>query len=131
MCAIVLIVIASKVESRQSTIADAYLDAIAWLIAGITLSVVVARRGIRSGKDNLPSDRRRYSSFSTHWTDVRSVVPVWWLLTRQTRSRVFKHYQVISPLPETSVYLSFVTLTTIGYGDIRPIASLRPRPCKP
>jgi hypothetical protein len=48
--AILLILIASEMEFRQSTIADSFLDAIAWLIACTTLSIVVARAVFGRGK---------------------------------------------------------------------------------
>jgi hypothetical protein len=43
VAAITMIVIASEMEFRQVAMFDTLLDAIAWLIAGLTLSAVVAR----------------------------------------------------------------------------------------
>ena len=48
--AIVMILVASEMEFRQHTLVDTLLDAIAWLIAGITLSIVVARTVFGPGK---------------------------------------------------------------------------------
>ena len=48
--AIGLILVASEMEFRESTILDVYLDAVAWLIAGVTLSIVVARAVYSPGR---------------------------------------------------------------------------------
>ena len=41
--AIAMMLEAAALESQQPTVADAYLDSLAWLIAGVTLSAVIAR----------------------------------------------------------------------------------------
>ncbi|MGC2121606.1 MAG: hypothetical protein WA652_01995, partial [Xanthobacteraceae bacterium] len=48
--AIVLIIVASELEFRRFSLLDQYLDATAWLIAGLALSSVVARAVFAPGR---------------------------------------------------------------------------------
>jgi Ion channel len=120
VCAIVLIVIASEMESRQSTIADAYLDAIAWLIAGITLSVVVARRVFGPGRITF---HRIVGGILLFLAIGLTFVALFGLVALNAPD-VFKGLQTLPgnfAIAGNLIYFSFVTLTTIGYGDIVPL----------
>ncbi len=43
LAAVALIVLATVLRLRHPSVVDSYLDAVAWLIAGLTLSIVVGR----------------------------------------------------------------------------------------
>jgi hypothetical protein len=47
LVAVALVVVATTLRLRQPSVVDLYLDATAWIIAGVTLSVVIAR-GVRA-----------------------------------------------------------------------------------
>jgi len=118
VCAIVLIVIASEI--RQSTIADAYLDAIAWLIAGITLSAVVARAVFGPGKVTF---HRIVGGILLYLTIGLTFVALFGLVALNV-SDAFKGLETLQgnfAIAGNLIYFSFVTLTTIGYGDIVPL----------
>lgn len=120
VCAIVLIVIASEMEFRQSTVADAYLDAIAWLIAGITLSAVVARAVFGPGKVTF---HRIVGGILLYLTIGLTFVALFGLVTLNVPD-AFKGLEVEQgnfAIAGNLIYFNFVTLTTIGYGDIVPL----------
>jgi Ion channel len=120
VCAIVLIVIASEMEFRQSTVADAYLDAIAWLIAGITLIVVVARAVFGPGKVTF---HRIVGGILLYLTIGLTFVALFGLVTLNVPD-AFKGLETEQgnfAIAGNLIYFSFVTLTTIGYGDIVPL----------
>ena len=50
LVAVTLIVLATVLRIRQPSAVDIYLDAAAWLITGLTLSIVVARAVFASGQ---------------------------------------------------------------------------------
>jgi len=120
VCAIVLIVIASEMEFRESTIADAYLDAIAWLIAGITLSTVVARAVFGPGKVTF---HRIVGGILLYLTIGLTFVALFGLVILNVPD-AFKGLSSLNgnfAIAGNLIYFSFVTLTTIGYGDIVPL----------
>jgi hypothetical protein len=99
VCAIVLIVIASEMEFRQSTVADVYLDAIAWLIAGITLSAVVARTVFGPGRVTF---HRIVGGILLYLTIGLTFVSLFGLVTLcPMRSRGSRRINEISALRET------------------------------
>jgi hypothetical protein len=117
---IILIVIASEMEFRQSTVADAYLDAIAWLIAGITLSAVVARAVFGPGKVTF---HRIVGGVLLYLTIGLTFVALFGLVALNV-SEAFKGLETQHgnfAIAGNLIYFSFVTLTTIGYGDIVPL----------
>ena len=117
--AIVLILVASEMEFRQSTVADAYLDLIAWLIAGITLSAVVARAVFGPGKVTF---HRIVGGILLYLTIGLTFVALFGLIALNVPDAFkglalpYGNFNSAGNL----IYFSFVTLTTIGYGDIVP-----------
>ena len=89
---------------RQGTLLDRYLDAIAWFIAGLTLSIVVARavfaRGLTIG--------------------LTFVALFGFLLIIEPNTFNIPAFEGNFSIGKL-IYFSFVTLTTIGYGDIVPL----------
>jgi len=120
VCAIILIVIASEMEFLQSTVADAYLDAIAWLIAGVTLSAVVARAVFGPGKVTF---HRIVGGILLYLSIGLTFVALFGLVALNV-SEAFKGLETQHgnfAIAGNLIYFSFVTLTTIGYGDIVPL----------
>lgn len=114
--ALVLVFVAAI---REGTVVDRYLDAIAWLIAGLTLSVVVARAVFAPGKITF---HRVIGGVLLYLTIGVTFVALFGLLV----------LLVPNPLNNLGnlqgnfgignlIYFSFVTLTTVGYGDITPL----------
>src|SRR5580658_1749261 len=118
--AIVLLLVASEMEFRQSTVIDALLDDIAWLIAGTTLSVVVARAVFGPGRITY---HRITGGVLLYLTIGLTFVALFGLLTLDVPD-AFKGLEPFRGnfvVGGTLLYFSFVTLTTIGYGDIVPV----------
>jgi hypothetical protein len=119
--AIVLILVASEMEFRESTVLDVYLDAIAWLIAGVTLSIVVSRAVFGPGKvtfHRILGGVLLYLTFGLTFVALYGVVSL----------NVPEAFKGLEPLRTNYfaiagnlIYFSFVTLTTVGYGDIVPV----------
>ena len=118
--AIVMILVASEMEFRNHTLVDTLLDAIAWLIAGITLSVVVARTVFGPGKVTF---HRIVGGVLLYLTIGLTFVAVFGLIALFVPD-AFKGLEMAQgnfAIAGNLVYFSFVTLTTIGYGDIVPL----------
>jgi hypothetical protein len=118
--AILLIVIASETQLRDSTIIDSYLDAFAWLIASVTLTIVVTRAVFGPGKVTV---HRIIGGVLIYLTLGLTFVALFGILALSVPD-AFKG--IDAPKGQFAVagnliYFSFVTLTTIGYGDIVPV----------
>jgi hypothetical protein len=104
---------------RQGSIVDKYLDVVAWLIAGLTLSSVVARAVFAPGKVTY---HRIVGGVLLYLVIGLTFVALFGLL-------VLLQPDAFSNLTSfqgnfgvgTLIYFSFVTLTTVGYGDIVPL----------
>jgi hypothetical protein len=115
--AIVLVIVAAEVESA---IVDAYLDAAAWLIAGMTLSAVVARAVFGPGKVTF---HRIVGGILLYLTIGLTFVALFGLVAILIPD-AFKGLEPLRgnfAIAGNLIYFSFVTLTTIGYGDIVPV----------
>jgi hypothetical protein len=104
---------------RQGTLIDRYLDAFAWLIAGLTLSVVVARAVFAPGKITY---HRVIGGVLLYLTIGMIFVALFGFLVLLvpnplSNSGTLQGNFAIGNL----IYFSFVTLTTIGYGDVVPL----------
>jgi hypothetical protein len=116
LIALILVFIAAV---RQGTLLDRYLDAVAWLITGLTLSVVVARAVFARGRVTF---HRVIGGVLLYLTIGVTFVALFG----------FRVLLVPDPLSNLGtlqgnfgignlIYFSFVTLTTIGYGDVVPL----------
>jgi hypothetical protein len=116
---LVALILVFTAAIRQGSLIDRYLDAIAWLIVGLTLSVVVARAVFAPGK-------------VTYHRVIGGVLL--YLTIGVTFVALFGFLVLLVPNPLSNlgmlqgnfgignlIYFSFVTLTTIGYGDIVPL----------
>ena len=118
--AIALVVAAALLDFEQSARTDLYLDSTAWLVAGLTLSVVVARAVFAPGR-------------VTYHRVVGAVLL--YLIIGLTFVALYGFVALATPEAFTNfpalhgdfahagnlIYFSFVTLTTTGYGDIAPL----------
>jgi hypothetical protein len=118
--AIVLIIVASELEFRKfSLLLDQYLDATAWLIAGLALSSVVARAVFAPGKvthRRIVGGILLFLSIGLVFVAIFSFV----LLLAPNAFANMESRQGDFPIGSL-IYFSFVTLTTMGYGDITPV----------
>ena len=115
-----LVVTAALLDFERSTRTDLYLDSAAWLIAGLALSVVVARAVFGPGR-------------ITYHRVVGAVLL--YLIIGLTFVALYGFVGLAVPEAFTNlptlhgelavsgnlIYFSFVTLTTTGYGDIVPL----------
>jgi Ion channel len=120
VAAIILVLVASEREFHESSMIDAYLDSIAWLIAGVTLSAVVARTVFGPGKVTF---HRIVGGILLYLTIGLTFVALFGLVALNVPD-AFKGldaHQGNFAIAGNLIYFSFVTLTTIGYGDIVPL----------
>jgi voltage-gated potassium channel Kch len=106
---------------REGTLLDRYLDAVAWFIAGLTLSIVVARAVFARGKvtyHRIVGGVLLYLTIGLTFVALFGV-----LLVLEPNTFNIPAYQGNFSIGKL-IYFSFVTLTTIGYGDIVPPAPL-------
>jgi hypothetical protein len=110
LVAMALIVVAVVMGWRQPSVTDRLLDAVAWLIAGLTLSAVVARAVFAPG-------------MVTFHRIVGGILL--YLIIGQIFAGLIGLVTLLEPINNNFVgnliYFSFVTLTTTGYGDIVPL----------
>jgi hypothetical protein len=120
LTALALIVTATLLRLRHPSAVDIYLDAAAWLILGVTLTIVVARAVFAPG--NVTFHRiigavLLYLNVGLIFTALFCFVAL----------RIPNAFTGLGPLQDNLavagnlIYFSFVTLTSVGYGDIAPI----------
>lgn len=120
LAAVALIVVSTVLRLRQPSALDIYLDAAAWLITGVTLSIVVARAVFASG--NVTFHRiigaiLLYLNIGLIFTALFCFVAL----------RIPNAFTGLGPLHDNLavagnlIYFSFVTLTSVGYGDVTPL----------
>jgi len=121
LVAIALIVVSVAVEFQRSSIVEIYLDVIAWLIAGLTLSIVVARAVFAPGKvtfHRIIGAVLLYLSIGWIFVGLFSFVA---LLVPDAFKGFGSAQENFIATAGNLIYFSFVTLTTTGYGDISPV----------
>jgi hypothetical protein len=99
---------------------EIYLDTLAWLIAGVTLSVVVARTVYAPGKVTL----HRIVGAVFLYLNVGLIFVALFGFVALVVPDAFNGLGPIEGnliIAGKLVYFSFVTLTTTGYGDITPL----------
>jgi Ion channel len=118
--AIALIVCAGVLRSQHPSDADIYLDSTAWMISGITLGVVVARAVFAPGQitfHRIVGAVLLYLCIGLVFVSLYCFVAL-------------REPDALSGLPPLRdnlavagnlIYFSFVTLTSVGYGDIVPL----------
>lgn len=120
LVAIAMVVVATVLRLRQPSIVDIYLDASAWLIAGLTLSVVVARAVFAPGQVTF----HRVIGAVLLYLNIGLTFMALFCFVALLVPHAFNGF---GPLHDNLavagnlIYFSFVTLTSVGYGDIVPI----------
>ena len=104
---------------KGPSILDIYLLAGTWLIMGITLGWVVAREVFASGNINY---HRIMGAILLYLVAGMTCVALF-LLVGLAFPKSFSglSFEDNQALPSHLIYFSFVTLTTVGYGDIVPV----------
>jgi hypothetical protein len=120
LVALALIAAATILRLRQPSIIDIYLDAIAWMITAVTLGLVVARAVFSFGAVNY----HRVIGAILLYLDIGVVFVALFCFVALLVPNAFNG---LGPLQDNLtvaanlIYFSFVTLTTVGYGDIVPL----------
>jgi hypothetical protein len=120
LTAIALIVAATAMRLRQPSIVDLYLDAIAWMIAGVTLNIVVARAVFAPGRVTL---HRIVGAILLYLVIGFTFVAMYCFVALLEPNAFAGMKPLVDNLGVASNfgYFSFVTLTSVGYGDIVPV----------
>jgi len=120
MVAIGLAVATTVMRLRQPSIIDIYLDAGGWLLTGITLVVVVGRAVFAAG----PINYHRVIGAVLLYLNIGLIFVALFCFVALFVPNAFNGF---GPLQDNLsvagnfIYFSFVTLTTVGYGDIVPV----------
>ncbi len=118
--AIALVVTASLLGFERSPRTDLYLDSTAWPIAGLALSVVVARAVFGPGRityHRVVGAVLLYLIFGLIFVALYGFVA----LAVPDAFTNLPSLQGDFAIAGNLIYFSFVTLTTTGYGDIVPL----------
>jgi len=120
LVAIALIAVATVLRLRQPSVSDIYLDATAWLITGVTLSVVVARAVFAPGKVTF----HRVIGAVLLYLNIGLIFVALFCFVALLEPNAFTglgRLQDNLAVAGNLIYFSFVTLTSVGYGDIAPL----------
>jgi hypothetical protein len=111
---------AALLDFERSSRTDLYLDSAAWLIAGLALSVVVARAVFGPGRityHRVVGAVLLYLIFGLTFVALYGFVALAAPDAFTNLPALHGDFAVAGNL----IYFSFVTLTTTGYGDIAPL----------
>lgn len=118
--AIFLIAAATVLRLRQPSVVDIALDAAGWLIISLTLTVVVARAVFASGQVSF----HRVVGAVLLYLNIGVVFVSLFTFVAITATNAFSglgRLQDDLTVATNVIYFSFVTLTSVGYGDITPL----------
>jgi len=118
--AIALVIAAALLDVDQTSRIDFYLDSAAWLIAGISLSVVVARAVFGPGRVTY----HRVVGAVLLYLAMGLVFVALYGFVALSVPDAFTNLATLKgdfAIAGNLIYFSFVTLTTTGYGDIAPL----------
>jgi hypothetical protein len=118
LVALTLVLIAVVMGWRQPSLTDRLLDAAAWIIAGVTLSAVVARAVFAPGQVTF---HRIVGGVLLYLTIGQIFAGLIGVATVLEPDAVTKLEPLKDNFAGNLIYFSFVTLTTTGYGDIVPV----------
>lgn len=120
LISVVLVMVATVLRLRQPSVVDVYLDATAWLIAGLTLAVVVARAVFGPGQINF----HRVIGAILLYLNIGLIFVALFCFVALLVPNAFTGLQPLQDnlaVAGNLIYFSFVTLTSVGYGDIVPL----------
>jgi hypothetical protein len=118
--AIALVVAAALLDMERFSRIDLYLDSAAWLIAGLALSVVVARAVFGAGRVTY----HRIVGAVLLYLNIGLVFVALYGFVALSIPDAFTNLATLKgdfAIAGNLIYFSFVTLTTTGYGDIAPL----------
>ena len=121
--AIILSIVTSFLRARHPSIVDVYLEAASWLIAGLALIVVVTRAVFAPGRITF----HRIIGAILLYLDVGLIFAALYGFLALAKPDAFAG---LPPMHDNLavgtnvIYFSFVTLTSVGYGDITPVHPL-------
>jgi hypothetical protein len=121
--AIALVVAATALRLRAPSVVDIYLDAAAWMIAGLTLCIVVARAVFAPGKVSY----HRVVGAVLLYLNIGLIFVALYCLMALVAPHPFRGLEPLQDnltIAGNLTYFSFVTLTSVGYGDIVPVHPL-------
>jgi Ion channel len=120
LVAVALTVIATLLRLRQPSHLDVYLEATAWLITGLTLIIVVTRAVFAPGRVTF---HRIIGAILLYLNIALSFMALFCFVALMAPDA----FSGLGPLQDNLalasklIYFSFVTLTSVGYGDIVPV----------
>jgi hypothetical protein len=115
-----LIVLATVFRQIRPSALDIVLDAVAWLIAGMTLCVIVAYAVFARGRINY----HRVIGAILLYLSIGLVFAALFCLVATVQLGAFTGISMSHDdlaVASNVIYFSFVTLTSVGYGDIVPL----------
>jgi hypothetical protein len=120
LVAVALVIVATVLRLRHPSVINIYLDATAWMITGVALSAIVARAVFAPGKvtyHRVIGAVLLYLTigvvFVAAFCFVDLLVPSAFTGLGELRDNL--------AVAENLIYFSFVTMTSVGYGDIVPL----------
>jgi hypothetical protein len=120
LAGIALIVIANVLRLRQPSLLDIYLDASAWLITGLTLGVVVTGAVFAPGRVTF----HRIIGAVLLYLNIGLTFMALFCFVALMVPNAFSGMEPLQDnlaVASKLIYFSFVTLTSVGYGDIAPL----------
>ena len=120
LIAVALIVAATVMRLRQPSATDIYLDATAWMITGVTLSIVVARAVFAPGQVTF----HRIMGAVLLYLNIGLIFVALYCFVALLEPKAFTGLGLLQDnlsVVGNLIYFSFVTLTSVGYGDIVPL----------
>ncbi len=121
--ALILSIVTSFLRAHHPSILDVYLEAASWLAAGLTLLIVVVRAVFAPGRITF----HRVIGAILLYLDVGLIFAALYGFLALAKPDAFAG---LPPMHDNLsvgtnvVYFSFVTLTSVGYGDITPVHPL-------
>jgi len=120
LVAIALVVATTVLRQRHSSVADIYFDAGAWLITGVVLAVVIARAVFARGQVTF----HRVIGAVLLYLSIGLIFVALFCFVALTVPDAFTGLRLREDnlaVAGNFIYFSFVTLTSVGYGDIVPV----------
>jgi hypothetical protein len=120
LAALALVALATVMRLNHPSTTDIYLDASAWLIVGITLVVIVIRAVFAPGVVNY----HRIIGAILLYLAIGLVFVALYCFVDLLEPKAFTGLDALNDdltVAGNLIYFSFVTLTSVGYGDIAPV----------
>jgi hypothetical protein len=123
LVAVGMVVVATLLRLHQPSVLDIYLDAGAWMITGLTLGFVVTRAVFAPGRVTF----HRIIGAVLLYLNIALTFTALFCFIALIVPDAFSGLKVLQDnltVASNLIYFSFVTLTSVGYGDIVPVHPL-------